>query len=67
METDPSMAEQVWRYKTAVDYRPQADWGNPILPILLSLLQFSDTMGFPASKDLQVGLAVLLRQAPPPP
>ena len=45
------------------DILPQADWGNPILPILLSSSRFSETSGFPASKDLRVGLATLLRRA----
>ena len=45
------------------DILPQADWGNPILPILLSSTQFSDASGFPPSKDLRVGLATLLRRA----
>ena len=46
------------------DVLPEIRWGLPILPILIAELPFDQT--YPASRDLRVGVAALLRRARKP-
>ena len=48
------------------DVLPEMRWGMPILPILISSTPFSQSSSYPASRDLRVGVAALLRRARKP-
>ena len=45
------------------DVLQEADWGQPILPILLSETEVSENSDFPSSNDLRTAMALLLRKA----